>query len=191
VILLLFFLAFQPLRAGGVELQVQYSAIQRALAQQVFPGDGRMYVKGTPETKCNYAYLEHPTVGGSEGHIEIKATFSGKNATSLFGHCFGLSDTFDLRIVAVPMFDKGMIRLQSVEVETMKDTYYTKRVRESIQQNLGKKFEYNVTEEARRLLERKLPGESFQQQLKSFQIAAIHATTEALILQLEFTLVVK
>jgi hypothetical protein len=191
VIFLLFLLAIQPLRAAGVELQIQYSAIQRALAQQVFPGDGRMYVKGTPETKCNYAYLEHPTVGGLEGHIEIKAKFSGRNATSFFGHCLGLGDTFDLRIVAIPMFDKGMIRLQSVEVETLKDTYYSKRVRESIQENLAKKFEYNVTEEARKLLERKLPGETFQQQLKNFQVAAIRATAEALILQLEFTLIVK
>ena len=40
-------------------------------------------------------------------------------------------------------------------------------------------------------LERKLPGETFQQQLKSFQVAAVRATAEALILQLEFTLVVK
>jgi hypothetical protein len=190
-VLLLLLIAMLPLGAAGVELQIQYSAIQKSLAQQIFPGDGRLYVKGTPATKCSYAFLEKPVVGGGDGHIEIKASFSGKNATSLFGHCLGLGDTFDLRILAVPEFDHGMIRLQSVQVETLKDGYYTKRVRESIQENLSKKFEYNVTEEARRILERKLPGETFQQHLRNFQVSRIQVTAEALILQLEFTLIVK
>lgn len=188
---LLLVLLSPTLHAAGVELQVQYSAIQKALSQQIFPGDGRLYVQGAPETKCSFAFLEHPVVAGLDGHIEIRARFSGRNAASVFGLCLGLGDTFELRILAVPLFQNGMIRLQSVEVETMKDSYYTRRVRESVQDSLTKKFEYNVTEEARRILERRLPGEAFQQQMRNFQVSQIRATAEALILQLEFTLIVK
>lgn len=189
--ILLLLLAITPLRATGVEVQIQYSVLQKALAQQAFPQSGRMYVKGSQDNKCNFAYLENPTVGGMEGHLEIKARFTGKSATSLFGFCLGPGDTFDLRIIAVPQFHNGMIRLDSVEVETAKDGFYTKRVRESIQEKLAKKFEYNVTEDAKRILERKLPGETFQQQLRDFKVSSIRATAEALILQLEFTLIVR
>lgn len=191
MLLPLLLLVLAPLRASGVEVQIQYSVLQKAIAQQAFPASGRMYVKGSPENKCSYAYLENPVVSGMEGKIEIRAHFSGKNATNVLGYCLGLGDTFDIRILAAPQFQNGMIRLESVEVETAKDGFYTRRVREGIQENLAKKFEYNVTEDAKRILERKLPGENFQQQLKNFKVASIRVTAEALILQLEFTLIVK
>jgi hypothetical protein len=77
------------LNAAGVELQVQYSAIQKVMARQMFGESGRMYVKGSPETRCSFAYLENPVLGEAAGRIEIRARFSGKNAANFFGRCIG------------------------------------------------------------------------------------------------------
>lgn len=187
------FLLSLPLHAGGVELQVQFSAIQKVLAQQMFFQDGRMYVRGTPQDKCNYAFLQAPVVGGTDGRVEIRALFHGKNGTSFLGRCWGLGDVFELRIIAVPYSENGLIRLKDVEVETVdRKSYYSRKVRESITQNLGKRFEYRVADEAKRILERKAdPREPYQQQLQSFQVSQIRVTPEALVLMLDFTLVVK
>lgn len=189
------FLLSLPLHAAGVELQVQFSAIQKVLSQQMFIQEGRMYVRGTPTDKCSYAFLEAPVVNGVNGRIEIRALFHGKNATNFLGRCWGLGDVFELRIVAAPYFekDKGLIRLKDVEVETVdRKTYYSKKVRDSITENLGKRFEYRVADEAKRILERKAdPKEPYQQQLQSFQVSQIKVTPAALVLMLDFTLVVK
>jgi len=181
-----------PAFAAGVELHIEYSAIQKVLAQQMFSQDGRMFVQGTAQTHCSYAYLESPVVSGLDGRIEIQAKFSGKNATSLFGYCLGLGDTFPLRILAEPYYHNGMIRLKDVIVDSGgRDSLYAKRVRWNITQGLPQKFEYNVSDEAKRILERTRSGEPYQQQLQNFQVSAIRITPAALVLTLEFTLVVK
>jgi hypothetical protein len=182
-----------PLYAGGVQLHIQYSAIQKVLAQQMFIEDGKMYVRGTPKDKCSFAFLEAPVVNGSDGRIEIRAIFHGRNGSSFLGRCWGLGDVFELRILAAPYFDKGLIRLKDVEVDTIdRKSYYSRKVRESITQNLGNKFEYRVADEAKRILERKAdPHEPYQQQLQSFQVSQIKVTPSALVLMLDFTLVVK
>lgn len=171
---------------------MQYSAIQKVLAQQMFGEEGKLYVKGTPTNHCSFAYLENPMLAGADGNIEIRAHFSGKNATSFFGRCWGMGDTFDLRVIAVPYFVDGLIRLRNVNVETAgRDTFYARKVREHIIADLPKKFEYRVTDEAKRILERKPSNEPYQQQLQNFQVSQIKVTPEALVLWLEFTLIVK
>jgi len=73
-----------------------------------------------------------------------------------------------------------------------KNSYYSKKVRSSITDNLGRKFEYRVSDEARRILERKGDSsEPYRQQLERFQVSQIQVTPAALVLTLEFTLVVK
>lgn len=186
------FLLAAGLHGGGVELQVQYSAIQKVMAAQMFGNGGRMYVKGSPETHCSFAYLENPVLGEAAGRIEIRAKFSGKNAASIFGHCLGFGDVFDMRIVASPYYDGGLIRLKDVAVETAgRDSLYARRVRSAITDNLSRKFEYRVAEEARRILERTHTGEPYRQQLQNFQVSQIRVMPAALLLTLEFTLVVE
>jgi hypothetical protein len=48
-----------------------------------------------------------------------------------------------------------------------------------------------VADEARRILERPQVGEPYQQQLQNFQVSQIRVTPAALLLTLEFTLVVQ
>ena len=189
---LLAVLLLPNLYGAGVELQVQYSAIQKVMARQMFGIGGRMYVKGSPETRCSFAYLENPVLGEAAGRIEIKARFSGKNAASLFGRCIGFGDEFDMRIIASPYYDGGLIRLKDVDVETAgRDSLYARKVRAAITENLSKKFEYKVADEARRILERPQSSEPYKQQLQNFQVSQIRVTPAALLLTLEFTLVVQ
>ena len=52
------------MNAGAVELHLQFAALERMLAEQVFTQEGRRYVRGTKQSKCNFAYLEKPQVRG-------------------------------------------------------------------------------------------------------------------------------
>lgn len=175
-----------------MELQIQFSAVQKVLATQMFANEGRFYVRGDAQEKCSYAFLENPTVDGLEGAIQIRARFQGRNGTNIFGLCLGPGDTFDLKILAAPYFDTGSMRLREVRVESgTKNGFYARRVREAIQKDLPAKFEFKVDEEAKRLLENKKPNEPYQQQLTKFQISSIRVTPQALVLSLDFTLVVK
>lgn len=177
---------------AAVELQIQYSAIQKVLTAQMFAQEGRFYVKGDAKTKCSYAFLENPKVGGMAGKVRILARFQGKHGANLFGLCLGPGDTFDLLILATPYFEKGQIRLKDVEVDSMgKESFYARKVREAIVKHLPSRFQYKVAEEARRILESERPGEPYTQQLRNFSVSSIRVTPEAMMLQLEFTLVVK
>ncbi|MBL8216622.1 MAG: hypothetical protein JNK87_38240 [Bryobacterales bacterium] len=185
-------LASVPAQGAGVELHLQYSAIQKVLNQQVFTEGGRLYVKGTPKTKCAYAYMEKPALGGEQGKLRIEALFNGRNAANFFGKCIGLGDEFAVRIRALPFYEQGVLRLKDVEVETAgKQTFYARKVKETIQEKLPKAFAYPVSTEARKILETRRGNEPYQQQLQSFQITRMQVTAEALVLWLEFTLVVK
>src|SRR6202008_962399 len=90
VLLLLF--AISVPGAAASELQVEYVAIQKVLTRDMFTQDGRLYLRGAPEAKCSYAYLQDPMVGSSDGRIQIRAKFSGKSGTNLFGLCLGRGD---------------------------------------------------------------------------------------------------
>jgi hypothetical protein len=181
-----------PAFAAGVELHLQYSAIQKVLDQQVFTESGKLYVKGTPKTKCAYAYMEKPALGGVEGKLRIEALFNGRNAANFFGRCVGFGDAFAVRILAVPIYEQGVIRLRDVQVDTAgKDTFYARKVRDTIEEKLPQSFAYPVSAEARKILETRRGSEPYQQKLQSFQITRIQVTPEALVLWLELTLVVK
>ncbi|MCS7026238.1 MAG: hypothetical protein NZV14_15680 [Bryobacteraceae bacterium] len=188
---------FQTLCWGAVELQIQYSAIQKVLAQQMFANQGRFYVKGNEKTKCSYAFLENPMVGGAAqdtgpGKIRIQARFQGKNGANFFGLCLGPGDSFDLLILATPYFDKGLIRLKEVEVSSPgKESFYARKVREAIEKQLPARFEYRVADEAKRLLERERPAEPYTQHLREFKVSSIRVSADAITLNLDFTLVVK
>lgn len=185
-------LSTAPVQGAGVELHLQYSAIQKVLNQQVFTEGGRLYVKGTPKTKCAYAYMEKPALAGNQGKLSIEALFNGRNAANFFGKCIGLGDEFAVRIRALPFYEQGVLRLKEVEVDTAgKETFYARKVKETIRDALPKSFAYPVSAEARKILETRRGNEPYQQLLQSFQITRIQVTAEALVLWLEFTLVVK
>lgn len=178
--------------ASAVELHIHYTAIQKAMAEQMFTSGGRFYVRGTAQSKCNHAYLENPVVGALDGRLQIRARFSGRSGANLLGFCLALGDTFEMKIWASPYVRDGFLRLGDVWVETAgKETTYASRVRAAVARDLSEKFAYNITEQARRLLEQQQGNSPYERRLEKFHVAEIRVSPQALILLLDFTLVVK
>jgi hypothetical protein len=176
----------------GAELQLQFSAIGKMLAQQVFTSDGRKYVLGSKDDRCNFAYLENPRIAGYNGQLHVRANFSGRSARNLFGKCVGLGDAFELQIFATPYYHDKVIGFKDVRVESInKDGVYIRLVRSKLAYSLQNEFSYKLLEDARQILEAKRDPLPIRQELRGFQVRAIRVTHEALVLDLDFQLAVR
>lgn len=195
-LLAVFAAATAPLRAADIELR--YPALERLVSGQLFTQDGRRYVKGAPTAKCQYAYLETPRFSAAdpaspngEPRLKITARFSGRSAMDVFGTCMGLGDSFDLTILATPVERRGVIALDNVQVSTRKDSYYIRRVRQALARSFAKDFKIDIRDQARKLIERPNDGSAFPPELDGFDLTGVHVTPDALVLVVEFRLVVK
>jgi hypothetical protein len=173
----------------AADLEIRYSALERIVADQMFTQDGRRWVKGNLQAKCQYAYLETPHLGADSARLRVTAKFSGRSALDMFGRCIGMGDSFDLNLTAVPVAKDGGIALQDVKVTTAKDSYYIRRVRAALEQAFQKDFKIEVKDQARKLLEQ--PSERYKQELSAFMLQGVRVTNEALVLVVDFKLVVK
>jgi hypothetical protein len=143
VIRALLVLLAAALPARAVEIHIQFGALERMLAEQVFTQEGRRYVHGAKADKCNFAYLEKPQVRGDNGLLMIKAHFTGRSALNLIGQCVGLGDAFDPVITAVPVYRGGAIGLQEVKVVSPgKSGYYIRKVCAAMETTLAHDFKY-------------------------------------------------
>jgi len=181
-------------RLAAVEIRVEHSVIRALLAEQAFTDEGRFYVKGQKAAKCSFAYLENPEIGAENGRLRIRARFTGRSARDLFGRCVGLGDSFVTVITAVPYYQDGMLRLRDVVVRNEgPEGFYARRVRTTLARELPRKFGYRMHEEAKRILEQPVDGGKapYHQRLEQFQASEVRVTDEAVILVLDFVLVVK
>jgi hypothetical protein len=206
----LFLASFLAVPALAADLEVRYAALERLIGEQLFTQDGRRYVRGTPADRCQFAYLETPRLsagaaaGGSagaaagggaagapNGRLKITAKFSGRSAVGVLGRCVGMGDSFDLTIVASPVARKGAIAMDDVHVSTVKDSYYIRRVRTALTESFGKEFKIDIRDQAKKLLEQPAGDSSYARELSGFDLSAVRVTPEALVLVVEFKLVVK
>lgn len=188
------FLVLCCVPALSADLELRYGAMERLVAQQLFTQDGRRYVRGTPTAKCKYAYLEAPHFSAAdkaEGRLKISAKFSGRSSLDVFGRCVGMGDSFDLTILASPVARKGTIAMDNVEVTTVKDSYYIRRVRQALRDSFSKQFKIDVRDQAKALLEQPGGSGAYQQELADFDLSEVRVTPDALVLVVEFKLVVK
>jgi len=185
--ILLSLFAVVPALAADIELR--FDTLDRIIAAQVFTQDGRKYVRGTPTTKCQFAYLEAPHLGADNGLLRVTARFSGRTAFDLLGGCIGLGDSFDLTITAAPVVRNGAIGFKDVKVTTTKESYYIRRVRAALTQSFAKDVKIDVKDQARKILEQ---GESasYKAEMASFNLTEIRVTQDALVLVVDFRLVV-
>lgn len=186
-------LLFSAASSFAADLELRYAALERLVAAQLFTQDGRHYVKGTPAAKCEYAYLEAPHFAAAdnvENRLRITARFSGRSSLDVFGRCMGMGDSFDLEIQASPMARKGVIAMENVQVTTLRDSYYIRHVRQALTQSFAKDFKIDIRDQAKALLQ---PHESaaYQQELSNLDLSAVRVTPDALVLEVEFKLVVK
>jgi|SRR5579871_252860 len=183
-----FFLVFP---AAAADLELRYGAMERIIAEQLFTQDGRRYVRGTAAAKCQFAYLEAPHIGAENGRLRIVARFSGRSALDVFGRCVGMGDSFDLTILASPVSRKNSVAMDDVSVTTVKDSYYIRRVRSALTQAFAKDFKMDVADQAKKLLEQPRENATYKQELAGFNLTGVRVTPEALVLEVEFKLVVK
>jgi hypothetical protein len=189
---------FSSVPALAADLEVRYAALERLIGEQLFTQDGRRYVRGTPTTRCEYAYLEAPrlsaaTADGADGRLKVRAKFSGRSAVDVLGRCVGMGDSFDLTIEVSPVARKGVIAMDDVHVSTVKDSYYIRRVRAALTESFGKDFTIDVGKQAKKIMEQPAVDSSatFTRELSGFDLSAVRVTSEALVLVVEFKLVVK
>jgi len=177
--------------AFPADLEIRYSALERIVAAQMFTEEGRRYVKGNQGARCQYAYLEAPKLSATGERLRVAAKFSGRSAMDLFSRCVGMGDSFDLTLTAVPVPRKGAIAFQDTQVSTPKDSYYIRRVRSAMMRTFDQDFKIEIRDQARRLLEQPASSALYQQELKDLDLNAIRVTPDALVLVVDFKLVVK
>ncbi len=178
--------------ARAVELRLEYGALERLLAEQVFTQEGRRYVKGSQTNKCNFAYLEKPQVRADGGRLRIRARFTGRSALNMFGQCVGLGDAFDVIITAVPQFRNGNIWLADVAATSDGHTgFYIRRVCTALTTSLSRDFHYPISAEAQKALEDPAAHPGYRRELRNFRVPEIRVTGDALVLVVDFELTVK
>src|ERR1017187_4428968 len=180
----------QPARA--VELHLQFGALERMLAEQIFTQDGRRYVHGDKNNKCNFAYLEKPQIQGEGGRLRIRARFTGSSALNMLGQCVGLGDAFTVVVTATPQYRDGNLALEGVTAASEGKTgYYIRRVCTALGPSLARDFKYPLAGVAQKLLEDPGPQPGYKRELRRFQVTAIRATGDALVIEVDFELTVK
>lgn len=179
-------------QALSADLEIRYSALERMVAAQMFTQEGRRYVRGNQAARCQYAYLEAPRLSAANGRLQVDARFSGSSALDLFSRCVGMGDSFNLTVTAVPVPRKGTIGFDNAQVSTPRDSYYIRRVRTALAQSFDKDFKIDIRDQARRLLEQPASSSAlYQQELKDLDLTGIRVTPDALVLVIDFKLVVK
>lgn len=182
-------------RAHAAEIELRFEALERIVAAQLFTQDGRHYVRGNRSARCQFAYLEAPRIDSDNGRLRVRARFSGRSALDVFNRCVGLGDSFDLTLTAAPASRNGAIVLRDVNVSTPRDSYYIRHVRAALAQSISKDFKIDVRDQARSLLEQHAdtapPDPLYKQELAAFDLGEIRVTPDALVLVVEFRLVVK
>jgi hypothetical protein len=174
----------------AADIELRFDTLDRVIAEQVFTQDGRKYVRGTPATRCQFAYLEKPHIGADNGLLRVSAQFSGRTAFDVLGGCIGLGDSFDLTIVAAPVVRNGAMGFKDVRVTTTKDSYYIRRVRAALTQSFAKDVKIEVKDQARKILEQTHEGAPYKAEMASFDLTEVRVTADALVLVVEFRLVV-
>jgi len=179
----------------AAELELRYAAIERVIADQLFSQDGRLYVRGNKSSRCKFAYLESPHVGAADGHLRVSARFSGRTALDMMGACVGLGDSFDFTMTASPIVKNGALAFKDVSVSTPRDSFYIRRVRQALNGSFSRDFKIEVRDQARRLLEQPPAQASskplYQRELASFDLRDVRVQPDALVLVMDFRLVVK
>jgi hypothetical protein len=178
--------------AQAAEIRITFPAIGRLMAEQVFTQDGRKYVSGTKEQRCDHAYLESPAVSEWNGLLIVKARFSGNKGLDVLGRCVGLGDAFDLTIAATPLVKRGQLVLADVKIDTGgKDSFYIRRVRKALPTSLEREFSVDVGGRARVLLEEKDSKAGYPRHLESFEFRQVKVAPDAVVLDVEFALTIR
>jgi hypothetical protein len=188
--IVLFFLFANGLHAES-EIHLSFAALERMVAKQLFSGDGRRYVRGDRNAKCNYAWLEKPRVEGEDGRLVIRARFTGRTAWDVFGRCIGLGESFDVKIATVPYFKDGSFGLsQTRAVPESGGGLYVRQVCGSLSSTLNRDFRYPLAADVKRAVEDTATLPEYPRDLRRFDVTRIAITDSAVVLTIDFALAI-
>jgi hypothetical protein len=179
------------LPACGVELEIRFGALERLLGEQMFTAEGRRYVRGSKDQKCNHAFLEKPKLAAAGDRLQLKVNFSGRTALDMFGRCVGMGDAFELTILARPAVHNGAIAFEQFQVSTPRDSFYIRRVRAALVETLNKNFRIDILQQARKLIETPHATGPYQQEIRDLRLTGVRVAQEALVLAVDFKVIVK
>jgi hypothetical protein len=185
------FAVFAAAEARAVDLEIRFGVLERLLSEQAFTIEGKRYVRGDKDKKCDYAFLEKPRLAAVGGQVQLKVNFTGKTALNMFGKCVGLGDAFELTILATPIVNKDEVGFSQFQVSTPRDSYYIRRVRNTLVQTLNKELKLDIMAQARKLIEAPQQLGPFQQEIKDLRLTNVRVAPDALVLAVEFRVVVK
>ena len=177
--------------ALAVDVELQYGALEKLIGEQAFTTEGRRYVQGAKDQKCRFAFLEKPHLSGAGEQLQLKVNFSGKTALDMLGHCVGVGDQFELTILAKPKIDNGVIAFDQFQVSTPRDSFYIRRVRTALVETLNKQFRIDIMAQARKLIEVPEQVGAYRQEIKDLKLTAVRVAGDALVLGVDFRVIVK
>ena len=181
--------------AWAAELELRYAAIERVIADQLFSQDGRLYVRGNKSTRCKFAYLESPHVGAVDGRLRVSARFSGRTALDMMGACVGLGDSFDFTLIAVAHRQKRRAGIQGRQRFHAARFLLHPPCSPGADDSFSRDFKIEVRDQARHFWSKPprpaSPNLSTSEELASFDLRDVRVQPDALVLVMDFRLVVK
>lgn len=174
------------LATPAIEIEIRFPLLEKQLSQQLFTQDGKRYVKGNPNSRCNFAYLADPHFSSRDGKLLIKAKFTGKSSMDLFGKCVGFSDSFQFEILSDLTTKDGTLLLNKPTVKILsRDTFYSRQVLKALQGSIGEAIRYPIREEMRKLLAAGSSASPYKVTIPKLEIRNIQILNDALLVDVD------
>jgi hypothetical protein len=185
-LLLPFLLVLLPNLLLAIEIEIRFPLLEKQLSQQLFTQDGRRYVKGTPKSRCNFAYLANPQFSARDGQLLIKARFTGRSSLDLFGKCVGFGDSFDFEVLAGLATKEGTLRLTQPKVQLLtKETFYSRQVRKALESSIGDAIQYPIRDDIRKLLATASQASPYKITIGRLEIRSIKIEANSLLIDVD------
>ncbi|MBZ2187325.1 MAG: hypothetical protein K7J46_21700 [Bryobacter sp.] len=184
--------SFLLLALSAIEIEIRFPLLERQLAQKMFSQDGRKYVKGNPQSRCNFAYLAQPRFSSSDGRLRITALFSGKSSLDLFGKCIGFGDSFDFEILSALTAQTGTLRLAQPQVRILsRDTFYSRQVLKALQKSIPDAIQYPIRDEIQKLLSASSSAAAYKISIPKVEIRRVQVLKDSLLVDVDTRLLVE
>jgi hypothetical protein len=177
----------------ALELEIRFPLLEKQLSDALFTQDGRRYVRGTPKTRCNYAFLANPRFSSRDGQLLIRARFSGRSSVDVFGKCLGMGDSFDFEVLAgLATNSKGALNVTNPKVTLLGATsLYAKRVRAELEKSIGDAIQYPIRDEMRKLLAAASQSSPYKITVGKVEIRSLSIEPNSLIVDVDTRFVVE
>ncbi len=178
--------------AQAIEVEIRYPLLEKQLAQQLFTQDGKRYVKGTPKSRCNFAYLADPHFSSRNSQLLIQAKFTGKSSMDILGRCVGFGDSFAFEILSDLATKDGTLVLAKPAVKILsRDTFYSRQVLKALQRSIADAIRYPIREEIRKLLATGSAAAPYKITIPKLEIRGIQVLSESLLVDVDTRFVVE